>query len=57
MTHKITEDCVTCGACVSECPTNAISEGPDRYVIDANTCTDCATCVDACPAGAIVPGK
>ncbi|MBF0362684.1 MAG: 4Fe-4S binding protein [Oligoflexia bacterium] len=57
MAYKTTEDCVTCGACVSECPVSAISEGSDRYVIDANTCTDCGSCADACPAGAIVSDK
>ncbi len=56
MAHKITEDCVSCGACASECPVNAISEGSDTYVIDADTCTDCGNCVDVCPAEAIVKG-
>lgn len=56
MAHVITEDCVSCGACQDECPEGAISEGEDRYVIDAELCTDCGTCVDVCPAEAIVPG-
>ena len=33
----------------------AISEGDDIYVIDAEKCDDCATCVDSCPSEAIVP--
>jgi len=59
MAMKITEECVSCGACESECPRNAISEGPDIYVIDAALCTECADeggpkCVPACPSDAIV---
>ena len=26
MAHKITDECINCGACESECPVNAISE-------------------------------
>ena len=53
MPHKITDDCVACGACASECPVEAISEG-EPYTIDPDTCTDCGACLDACPTGAIV---
>ncbi len=52
MAHKISAECVACGACISECPVDAISEG-DVYVIDADTCIDCGACVDACPTSAI----
>lgn len=41
MATKITEECINCGACVSECPNEAISEGDDIYVIDPNRCTEC----------------
>ncbi len=54
MAYKITDSCIACGACMSECPTEAISEG-DIYKIDPEKCTDCATCVDACPSEAIIP--
>ena len=53
MAHVINEDCTSCGACVDECPVEAISEGDDRYEIDAELCTDCGACVDACPVEAI----
>ena len=33
MAYKITDDCVNCGACESECPVGAISEG-DKYSIN-----------------------
>jgi ferredoxin len=55
MAYKITDDCLVCGACIDECPNEAISEGDDIYVIDAAKCDDCATCVDSCPSEAIIP--
>jgi len=56
MAHVINEECVSCGACADECPEGAISEGDDRYVIDAEMCVDCGSCADVCPAEAILPG-
>ena len=56
MAHKISQDCVACGTCISECPVGAISEG-DIYTIDPNACIDCGTCADVCPSGAIAPGE
>ena len=57
MAYVITDDCVMCGTCAGECPSEAISEGDGKYVIDANACVDCGTCADACPTGAITPGE
>ena len=57
MAYTITEECISCGTCVEECPVKAISEGDDRYIIDAKLCTDCGACADACPTEAIEPGK
>ncbi len=37
MAYKISDDCICCGACASECPVSAISEGDGKYVIDADT--------------------
>ena len=56
MAHIINDDCVSCGACISECPCDAISEGADKYVIDADACTDCGACADVCPNESIVAG-
>ena len=55
MAHKITDECLDCGACASECPVDAISEGDGKYVIDAATCIDCGTCESTCPTGAAKP--
>jgi ferredoxin len=41
MAAYITEDCIHCEACVSECPTGAISEGDEISVIDPALCTEC----------------
>jgi ferredoxin len=56
MAYVINDDCQMCGACIDVCPTEAISEGDPKYVIDPEKCADCGECVDACPTGAIVPG-
>ena len=47
------EDCVKCGACESECPVEAISEGEESYVIDSDLCTECGSCAEVCPNDAI----
>ena len=56
MAYRITDECVSCGTCESECPVEAISEGEDKYVIDPEVCTDCGTCAEVCPTDAIVAG-
>lgn len=56
MAHIISDECISCGACESECPTGAISEGDEIYVIDPDACTDCGACVECCPTEAISPG-
>ena len=49
MAYKISDDCISCGACEAECPVNCISAGEDKYVIDADSCIDCGTCAGVCP--------
>ena len=53
MAYKITDACINCGVCASECPVEAISEGDGKYVVDADTCVDCGACEAGCPADAI----
>jgi ferredoxin len=58
--NKITEDCSSSGACEAECPSAAISEGSDHYVIDPAKCDECASnggdpaCMSVCPTDCIV---
>lgn len=54
MAYKITDACISCGACAAECPEEAISEGDGIYVIDADKCKDCGVCEGICPFGAPV---
>ena len=60
MAMKITEECISCGACEPDCPTNSIREGDPIYVIDASTCVECVghfdspQCVANCPVDSIV---
>ena len=61
MAYKITDECISCGACEPECPNKAISEGDTTYVIDSNKCTECvgshpsSQCAEVCPVDACVP--
>lgn len=52
MAYKISDDCISCGACEADCPVGAISAGDDKYVIDADACIDCGACEGNCPVGA-----
>ena len=49
-----TEKCMDCGACISPCPTKAITFKPD-WSIDLNEdkCIACGICVKACPTKAL----
>jgi ferredoxin len=60
MSYKITEDCISCGACEPDCPNQAITEGDTVYEIAASRCTECvgsyesSRCVDLCPVDSCV---
>jgi ferredoxin len=61
MAIRITEDCISCGACVPECPNQAISEGDGTYVVDPEACTECVgfeahpACQAVCPVECCLP--
>jgi len=57
MAHKITDSCISCGTCADSCPAGAITEGKDKYVIDATKCTDCGECADGCQENAVLGEK
>ena len=38
MAYKITDECIACGTCASECPVEAISEGDGIFVIGDLVC-------------------
>jgi len=56
MAHKISDSCVNCGACMADCPMDAISEGDGQHVIDPAKCSDCGACVSSCPTDSISAG-
>jgi ferredoxin len=55
MATMITEECISCGACEPECPNEAISEGPDIYIIDPLRCTECVGHFDEEQCAAVCP--
>lgn len=60
MALLITDDCINCDVCEPECPNNAISQGEEIYVIDADKCTECVghfddpQCKEVCPVDCII---
>lgn len=60
MAVRIDGNCVTCGACLWECPNGAIVAGDPRPLVEEDFCTECfgffgeAQCIVVCPAAAIV---
>ena len=59
MALKITDLCINCDVCEPECPNQAISMGPEYYVIDFKRCTECVghfeqpQCREVCPVDCI----
>ena len=53
MAFKISDECISCGACAAQCPVEAIAEGDDKFVIDADKCISCGACADGCPVEAL----
>jgi ferredoxin len=61
MAVKITDTCINCGACIDECPTEAIVDDDDNptgeeiYYVYADKCVECIdhfdepACAEACP--------
>ena len=60
MAMKITDECIACGACLPECPTESITEDTPIYIISAESCVECVghfdspQCKDVCPVDCIV---
>jgi len=49
MAYKITDKCISCGACAGACPVGCITEGEGKYVIDKEACIGCGTRQGVCP--------
>jgi len=62
MAVYINEECISCDACVDECPNGAIvsnddnPNGEDIYFVHENKCDECGgmpSCQSVCPSDAI----
>ena len=51
--YKISDECISCGACAAGCPCDAIAEGAEHYEIDPDKCCSCGACAAGCPVEAI----
>ncbi len=56
MTYTITDQCIACEKCLSNCPTSAITKNNNgKFSINPNLCNDCsgsygvAQCLAGCP--------
>ena len=45
MATMIGKECLDCGFCEAECPTGAVFEGAEAFVIDPSSCTEAASLV------------
>ncbi len=46
------EACISCGLCVSICPTSAIEARDDAYVLNEDRCIHCGLCIKNCSTSA-----
>jgi ferredoxin len=55
MAMLIVDSCISCAACETECPNQAIAPGDSIFVIAPERCTECVgahdapRCVEVCP--------
>ena len=52
MAYAISDECINCGVCESECPVSCIKQGESKYVISAEDCISCGACAGVCPVNA-----
>ncbi len=51
--YRITDCCVQCGACMDDCPVQAIVRIGRQFQV-VSSCIDCGNCAVICPVGAAV---
>lgn len=51
--YSVGPACISCGACVGVCPTEAISMGSYEAVINQEDCAQCGYYAEECPVNAI----
>lgn len=53
----VTDNCLSCGLCASQCPMDNITMNPDNKPQWHDNCAQCLRCYHRCPAHAIAYGK
>ena len=51
--YYVTDACLSCGACLADCPQSCIDLTGDKAVIRQENCLHCGNCAAVCPAGAV----
>ena len=51
--YFVTDACIACGSCLSDCPQSCI-ELNEKAVIRQENCLHCGNCAEVCPVGAVV---
>jgi uncharacterized pyridoxamine 5'-phosphate oxidase family protein len=51
--YFVTDDCIGCGSCLSDCPQSCI-ELKEKAVIRQENCLHCGNCAEVCPVGAVI---
>lgn len=54
MPYVVTDECILCGACISGCESDAITEEETKAYIHVDVCVECGTCERNCPSEAII---
>ncbi len=52
--YYITEDCISCGSCLVDCPQSCIDIMDSQAVIRQENCLHCGNCAVICPVSAVV---
>lgn len=53
---EITDACISCGICLTNCPQGCIQDG-QKYSIQQEHCLHCGLCLELCPADAVIRRK
>ena len=51
--YFVTDDCIRCGSCLSDCPQSCI-ELKEKAIIRQENCLHCGNCAAVCPVGAVI---
>ena len=52
--YFVTDNCISCGACLNDCPQSCIDLIDGKAVIRQQNCLHCGNCAAICPVGAVI---